>query len=311
MTVQGKGGRPKNYPELIGKKFNSWTIVEHYRDYERATTCVDVVCDCGQKRDGLRLYDVRAGRSKSCGCKSKESIRLKVTKHGFYYHKLYPTYKAMVSRCSKEIDKNYHNYGGRGIKVCDRWLEPSGKGFLNFLEDMGERPEGLTLERVDVNSGYSPENCVWASVQEQSLNKRNSRKLEYKGDVRCLSEWCDLFGVDAEAVSYRLNKGWSIEKAFDTPFRPKKLFFKVGGKVFKTSEVFQAAPNHHERAKRIGIAFSEYCATLLNPYGVVVETQNNSERVIIEPLDIDLPEINTCFTEEFKSAVNGGKRDCE
>jgi hypothetical protein len=124
-------------------------------------------CDCGIF---VHVYDynLKSGRTKSCGCYQ----RFKVTKHGFAGTPTYASYRDMLTRCYNSKCRNYPYYGGRGIKVCERWH----KSFVNFLDDMGEMPAGLTLERKNNNSGYSKENCKWASHAEQIANQRPKRK---------------------------------------------------------------------------------------------------------------------------------------
>lgn len=94
-------------------------------------------------------------------------------------HPLYTTWLTMKDRCNNPRNRHFHNYGGRGIKVCDRWSKNGGSGFWAFVEDMGARPDGYTLDRINNNMGYSPDNCRWASKIEQNLNKRTNRKTPY------------------------------------------------------------------------------------------------------------------------------------
>jgi len=117
----------------------------------------------------------------------------------------------MWGRCINENHRFYANYGGRGITVCSKW-----KTFAGFLEDMGERPFCMELDRIDNNGNYCKENCRWVSPKEQSRNKRNNRLIEYKGETRCLVEWAEIIGIRRETLSRRLHLGWSIEKAFTT-----------------------------------------------------------------------------------------------
>ncbi len=125
--------------------------------------------------------------------------------------KTYRSWSSMKRRCNAPKGKNWENYGGRGIKVCERWLK-----FENFLEDMGERPEGLTLERIDNNEGYNPSNCRWIPLKEQARNKRVSVFVNYKGTRRTIAEWSRALQINVNTLRSRLKSGWSIERSFIT-----------------------------------------------------------------------------------------------
>lgn len=120
----------------------------------------------------------------------------------------------MVDRCTKPSCKTFHHYGGRGITVCDRWMQ-----FANFLEDMGRcESDDLTIERIDNDKGYSPENCRWATMKEQARNRRNTLYIDFNGERKPLAEWCDIFGLNYKATWSRLyRKGWSVGRAFSSP----------------------------------------------------------------------------------------------
>lgn len=113
----------------------------------------------------------------------------------------YFSWRSMRSRCVSENHPAWKNYGGRGISVCDKWLND----YDAFFEDMGERPDGKTLERLDVNKGYCPENCVWATHREQGRNKRTNRFLTHNGKTMCLSEWADFLGIGNDTLFRRIN----------------------------------------------------------------------------------------------------------
>ena len=114
----------------------------------------------------------------------------------------------MKGRCYNTKNVSYHNYGGRGITVCDRWL----KDFWLFVEDMGYRPENHTLDRIDNNGNYSPENCRWSDIKKQSNNKRNTRIVEYKGQKKSLSEWASFLGIPYERLAKRYSYGFTGSK---------------------------------------------------------------------------------------------------
>lgn len=132
------------------------------------------------------------------------------TKHGMARTKIYKLHQGMLDRCRDETNAGYENYGGRGITACDEWLS-----FENFYRDMGEPPEGMSLDRVDNNKGYSKENCRWATSLEQQNNTRATRLLTHNGKNLSISQWSKLLGVSRNRIRTRLAKGLSIEQALD------------------------------------------------------------------------------------------------
>ena len=125
----------------------------------------------------------------------------------------------MLTRCNNKNDTRYQWYGGRGITVCDRWSK-----FENFLADMGERPEKMTLDRIDTNGNYCPENCRWATNKQQHRNKRSNRLLTHDGETKCVAEWAETVGISQGALASRIDVyGWSVEKALTTPVRKLKI----------------------------------------------------------------------------------------
>lgn len=118
----------------------------------------------------------------------------------------------MISRCYDPNNHKYKSYGGRGIRVCDRWICRR-----LFIEDMGERPDGMTLNRIDNDGDYSPENCEWATYKEQSQNRRDNRRITFEGKTQCLTEWARQYGLNRTTLRRRLDSGWIIENALKTP----------------------------------------------------------------------------------------------
>lgn len=135
-------------------------------------------------------------------------------KHGMNGTPEYYAYYDMIRRCYKESRKGYEHYGGRGIKVCDRWLE----SFINFYEDMGNRPDkGYSLDRIDHNGNYEPSNCRWADWKTQENNRRNNRKITINGITKNVQQWCDEYNLPDTTFHNRLNRGWENEKLLEPP----------------------------------------------------------------------------------------------
>lgn len=130
----------------------------------------------------------------------------------------YQAWSNMLERCRNKNLPNYRRYGGRGIKVCERWLS-----FQNFLEDMGRRPSPKhSIERINNDLGYFKENCKWATRVEQCRNMRSNTIMEFNGESRCVAEWAEVYGLSREIVWSRLLRGWTLERALTTPRIPRK-----------------------------------------------------------------------------------------
>lgn len=179
-------------------------------------------CDCGTERY-FRGPHLTSGRTKSCGCTRGQNMkgRTPANKKTPEQHALLAGYRrtkkswdSMISRCTRPYVNNYQNYGGRGITVCERWMK-----FENFLADMGERPEGLTLERIENDKGYEPGNCKWATWEEQASNRRNTVMViaPDTGKKEPLIEAAKRFSLPLRIIYYRLKRGWPVDKAFTWP----------------------------------------------------------------------------------------------
>lgn len=180
-----------------------------------------LVCSCLCGGTTLvRPADLRSGRRKSCGCLKKASLRLGAAasiKHGKAHSSTWRIYYAMLRRCYQLHNEAYDDYGGRGISVCDRWRA----GFENFLADMGEKPKGLTLDRKDNNDNYCPENCRWATWQQQQRNRRSNVVLEAFGEKMTIVEWAERVGLEQATLSRRIRQGVPVEAALTYPVTPR------------------------------------------------------------------------------------------
>jgi hypothetical protein len=208
--------------ELAGEKYGRLTAISDGGKRGKNGEVYWVFhCDCGNNHTA-RARSVIIGTTKSCGCLQKEMAKGKA-KHGHlsgYRHSPeYATWRAMLRRCKDIKFSDYYMYGGRGIKVCDRWND-----FLLFLEDVGDRPEGMTLDRFPNKDGdYEPGNVRWSTPKEQARNMRANRIIEFDGKKMCVAEWADALGIDQNTIRARLFNGWSGYRALSVPVRAKKL----------------------------------------------------------------------------------------
>jgi hypothetical protein len=192
--------------DLTGKRFGRLTVITDNGKSSKGIRWL-CQCDCGNKKT-ICGSSLRGGVTKSCGCYNVDSH----TKHGHDGSRTYKTWSSMKERCNNKNHKAYHRYGGRGIKVCDEWNE-----FVVFLKDMGERPEGRTLDRIKNDRGYCKDNCKWATPKEQSLNRCSSNVIEYNGETNILKEWARILGINYATLFGRINSGWTVDDAFNTP----------------------------------------------------------------------------------------------
>lgn len=180
-----------------------------------------VLCDCScGKEIFTRESHIKIGRVSSCGCFKKDYLSKKSKTHGLSHTPEHKTWLAIHQRCNNPNNPDYHNYGGRGLKVSEKWDK-----FEDFLRDMGIRPtDRHSIERKNNELGYSPENCIWATSKEQSRNKRSNRFVTAMGKTQTIVEWSEEIGISFQLISKRLQRGWSEEKSITTPIRiwPKK-----------------------------------------------------------------------------------------
>lgn len=181
----------------------------------------DFICKCGNIFNA-RIQHVRHRKIVSCGCYGRLMTSISKTTHGFTVGRKirseHSTWTSIKSRCRNKKDKNYIRYGARGIDMCERWFN----SFENFITDMGEKPtNNHSIDRIDNDGNYDPNNCKWSTKKEQCRNTRRNLILEYKGEKKCLAEWVEILKLDNyRAVLKRIiYRKWTVEKAFETPIK--------------------------------------------------------------------------------------------
>lgn len=200
------------FNDITGRTFGRLTVIrhEHRRGAHQIWRCR---CDCGIEHC-VRADHLNQGRVRSCGCLHRELASRRAGTHRLSRTPMHKLWLSMLNRCSNPNERGYKNYGGRGIKVCARW-----QTFTNFLADMGERPVGMSLDRIDNNGNYEPGNVRWANQSEQSNNTRANRRITAFGRTLNLIQWARESGVQRSTIEQRLKRGWPAEIAVSKPPR--------------------------------------------------------------------------------------------
>lgn len=189
--------------DLTGQKFGRLTVLRVSKREQHDTYWL-CKCDCGNIKE-VRSRDLRNNVTKSCGCLHKECI----TKHKKCGHRLYTIWQGMKNRCYNTRAEPYQNYGDRGIIVCDEWKSDF-MTFYNWAINNGYR-DNLTIDRVDNNKNYSPDNCRWTNSKMQNRNTRHIRNITINNETQCLSELCEILNIKRGTVYARLQHNWDIE----------------------------------------------------------------------------------------------------
>ena len=208
---------PAKLPSLrVGERFGRWVIIagEVVRGGSSGSPSYYHLCrcDCGAERE-VQASRLRSGAAFSCGCYASELRSERNRTHGLSQSPLYTTWCSMIARCENPNVMAFRNYGGRGIKVCERWRS----SFELFVQDMGPRPEGTEVDRIDNDGDYEPSNCRWTTRKAQTNNMRKNRHLTAFGKTRTVSEWADELGVRPSTLHRRLKLGWPAERVLGTP----------------------------------------------------------------------------------------------
>lgn len=236
----------RKFEDLTGKKFNKLKVIKlshsKKRSDGRSVYFWECLCDCGNTTI-VQSSHLKTGHTMSCGCvleKIRENIKFVNYKNGLSQTRLAYTYNNMMNRCYREKDETYKYYGGRGIKVCNEWLRTNKDGFTNFCDwalkngyeekhSANGRNE-LTLDRIDCDKNYSPNNCRWVDIYVQANNKRNVKRFLYKGEELTLSQLSRKYNVKYDTLRNRIKLlGWDIARAIEKPVvRGQNQYYKKG-----------------------------------------------------------------------------------
>lgn len=209
--------RDRLWIDLTGQRFGRLVVLREAGSTPKGQSKWECICDCGNLST-VTGSNLRKRGTTSCGCKKAENNARagdRTRTHGLSDSRIYHSWRAMIQRCENPSNPAYPYYGGRGIKVCDRW-----KVFEYFLEDMGHPPSSQhSIDRIDNDLGYSAKNCRWATDLEQGRNRRNVWKVEFGGEILTIAEWAERFKIKPTTLRYRIKHGWTVEKALTTPVK--------------------------------------------------------------------------------------------
>ena len=199
---------------MIGTRIHKLTVIAEHPEKYRTMKRWICLCDCGNQTI-VANSNLKNNHTKSCGCHKKEAAGTHSLTHGKTKTKEYRAWRSMKERCSLPSNIMWKNYGGRGIKICDRWIG----SFECFLKDMGELPfKGAQLDRIDNNGNYEPSNCRWVTKFQNMLNKRNTVIVEYNGKSQTLKEWSIELNMNYNLLIRRLKgQKWTVEQTLSTP----------------------------------------------------------------------------------------------
>lgn len=207
--------------DITGMKFGRLTAAERIQIKGKNGKTISLwkcICECGESVS-VRLGNLRSGNTQSCGCLHRESMAER-RKTKAIHKSEYATWNSMKGRCNNKNNPSFHRYGGRGIRVCERWQ----RSFEDFFSDVGEKPSPQhQLDRIDNDGNYEPGNVRWATPAEQSRNRRSTINVTINGKTQCLGDWSAELGLSRDMVEQRIRVlGWSPIKALTTPHRKNR-----------------------------------------------------------------------------------------
>lgn len=199
--------------DIIGLKFGRLTVISYSHTNSDNKACYNCVCDCGNEKIASGK-SMRFGKTMSCGCLKNELDRTRNLKHGYCVGKKTPEYyiwRSIIERCENKNNKSYKFYGAKGITICDEWR----RNFSTFINDMGPKPNGFSIERLDCKSGYSKENCIWADKYQQANNRSSNRLFTFDGKTQTIAQWAKQLNLKSGTIYMRLYRNWDVKKALE------------------------------------------------------------------------------------------------
>ena len=214
------------FQDLTGQRFGRLIVVKRAENTKSGDARWMCKCDCGNETI-VKAKNLKSGGTKSCGCLQKEIARETCKVHSATHRMskttIYNDWNSMKQRCYNPNSEKYHRYGERGIIVCDRWRD----SFEAFYEDVSKLPhfgeQGYTLNRIDNDGNYEPNNVEWATPKEQANNRQSNHLLTFNDKTQTIVQWAYETGIKSATIARRLKKGWSVEKALTTPTRKRKV----------------------------------------------------------------------------------------
>lgn len=204
--------------DITGQKFGKLTAIklDHIKSYSTSTKRYWLCkCKCGNYSI-VEQGQLTRGKTKSCGCIQKEYFK---TKHNLRNSKIYETWSNIKKRCYNARSTRYKWYGAKNIKMCDEWKNDF-KTFYDWSINNGYK-EPLTIDRIDVNGNYEPNNCRWVDWKQQQQNKNSNINITYKNQTKCIAEWARIFNINRATLQWRIKQGWKIDEALTTPVKTK------------------------------------------------------------------------------------------
>ncbi len=212
----------KTSSNLTGQRFGRLLVLEFSHVGKHYSKYWNCICDCGVRKKIASPYLI-SNRTKSCGCWLRDFPS--TLSHGQCRRQNktseYRAWMGMKSRALNPKSEHFDRYGGRGIKICSRWLD----SFENFFEDMGNKPSAShSIHRIDNDGDYTPENCCWATKKEQARHRCSSRLIEHNGATKTLAEWAENAGMDIRSLWQRIKRGWSFDESINDPLTRRKKY---------------------------------------------------------------------------------------